>query len=263
MMGRVSCVSGILLASFCWNFPLAAQTANETAAGASKIVAQSAGAKPAAAAAAKPAKSKSGSGLLPGSNSKDPTNITADKLDYYDKESKLIYTGNVVATQGESTLKAQELIIYLERQDQQPGANGAAPSAQQPANGQAAGDSTQSSGQQVKHMDASGGVTVIQKDQVGTGETGSYDKPTNTVVLHNRVVLTQGPNVTTGCNLNYNLDTGQAKVTPCDGQPVHSLMVPGSQNDANNPGSGGKGTPAAKPAAGVKPAAKPKPATAD
>ncbi|RFB79565.1 organic solvent tolerance protein OstA [Methylovirgula sp. 4M-Z18] len=259
-MGRISWVSGILLASVCWNFPLAAQTSDGTAAKQRQVIAQETGAKP----PAKPAKSKGGSGIIPGGNSKDPTNITAEKLDYFDKESKLIYSGNVVAIQGESTLKAQQLIIYLERQDQPAGTNGAPSPQPANANAQGSGDSPPASGQQVKHMDASGGVTVIQKDQVGTGETGTYDKPSNTVTLHNHVVLTQGPNVTTGCNLEYNLDSGQAKVTPCDGQPVHSLMVPGSQNDTAN-GAGAKGGSGAKPAAGAAkpPVIKPKPAVAN
>ena len=51
--------------------------------------------------------------VLPGGNSKEPINIDAAKLDYFDKEQKLVYTGNVVATQGESKLKATTLVIFL------------------------------------------------------------------------------------------------------------------------------------------------------
>ena len=51
---------------------------------------------------------KPGSGaILPGGNAKDPVNIDAAKLDYFDKEQKLVYTGNVIATQGESKLQAR------------------------------------------------------------------------------------------------------------------------------------------------------------
>lgn len=39
----------------------------------------------------------SSSPLLPGANSKEPISIDADKLNYFDKEQKAIYTGNVVA----------------------------------------------------------------------------------------------------------------------------------------------------------------------
>ena len=55
--------------------------------------------------------------ILPGGNSKDPVNIAATKLDYFDKEQKLVYTGNVVATQGESKLQTGTLIIFLTPKD--------------------------------------------------------------------------------------------------------------------------------------------------
>ncbi len=57
-------------------------------------------------------KSNSGA-ILPGGNSKEPINIDAAKLDYFDKEQKLVYTGGVIATQGESKLKSSTLVIFL------------------------------------------------------------------------------------------------------------------------------------------------------
>ena len=70
-------------------------------------------AKPAGAAPKKSA--AAGVPLLPGSGSKEPVNITADKLDFLNKENKLIYTGSVVVVQGDSTLKASRLDIDLQR----------------------------------------------------------------------------------------------------------------------------------------------------
>ena len=55
--------------------------------------------------------------ILPGGNSKDPVNIDAAKLDYFDKEQKLVYTGNVVATQGESKLQTGTLVVFLTPKD--------------------------------------------------------------------------------------------------------------------------------------------------
>ena len=117
------------------------------------------------------------------------------KLDYFDKEQKLIYTGNVVATQGDAKLKASALPIFL------------APKGPTGATG--SGSSTS----QVQRMLAAGPVTLLQRDQVGTGDSGVYDKVTNTVVLTGNVTLNQGPNVTKGDMLTYDLKSGQAKVS--------------------------------------------------
>src|ERR1700748_332453 len=64
----------------------------------------------AAAAGDKEAPAKSAGGKA----KKDPSiNIEAGKLDYFDKEQKLVYTGDVVAVQGDTTLKTPLLVVYL------------------------------------------------------------------------------------------------------------------------------------------------------
>ena len=54
--------------------------------------------------------------ILPGVNSKEPVNIAAAKLDYLDKEQKLVYTGNVVATQGEQQAPGATRWLFSSRQ---------------------------------------------------------------------------------------------------------------------------------------------------
>lgn len=156
-------------------------------------------------------KSESG-GVLPGGNSKEPINIEAAKLDYFDKEQKLVYTGNVVAIQGESKLKATTLIIFLTPKE--PGDPAGAPS----------------SSSQVRRMEATGPVTITSKDQIGTGDNGVYEKSDNKVYLFGNVTLTQGANVTKGDKLVYDLNTKQSVVTG----RVRSLFLPSGSDDANH-----------------------------
>lgn len=155
--------------------------------------------------------------ILPGGDSKKPINITAQKLDYFDKERKLIYTGNVVAIQGNSKLKSTVLTIFL--------APKKAPDAPTPPGGQAQQGSTSN---QVQHMYAKGPVTLLQCDQIGTGDNAEYDKTANRVVLTGNVTLSQGPNVTKGDRLDYDLKSGKAVVT---GKHVESLFIPDSTSD--------------------------------
>ena len=133
--------------------------------------------------------------ILPGGDPKEKVKIVGKQLDYFDKEQKLVYTGDVVATQGAPTLKCAVLTIFL---------------APKTANGGAAGGG---SSNQVQHMVADGPVTMVQKDQVGAGDHAVYDKATDTVVMTGNVVLTQGPNVTKGDKLVYDLKSGHATVT--------------------------------------------------
>ena len=127
-----------------------------------------------AGAASKPASAQASSAsspiqLLPGTSSKEPVSIDADKLVYYDKEKKAVYSGNVVVVQGDTKMTCSVMTVFLERSPT-PGA--AAPSGQ-------TGVPSSSSG--VTRLEATGPVTVISKNQVATGDTAIYDKLENKI----------------------------------------------------------------------------------
>ena len=85
----------------------------------------------------------------------------------------------------------------------------------------------------VKHLDATGPVTVVSKTQVATGDSGSYDKAEGKVRLIGHVTLSDGQNVTKGDKLTYDLKSGQATVdTSAKSGRVHGQFVPKSGADA-------------------------------
>ena len=199
--------------------------------------------KPPASSPAAPAPAQKPAGgvpLLPGGGSKEPVSINAGKLDYFDKEQKLIYTGDVVVVQGDSTMKASMLTIFLEKTAPAAGTGGAAAEPAAPA-GTAVGPGQGSS---VRHMDATGPVTLISKDQVGTGDSATYDKGEDKVYLNGNVTLSQGTNVTQGDRLIYDMASGQAQVFSgqTNGGRVMSVFTPGS----GAPGGPPKTAPAPK-----------------
>jgi lipopolysaccharide export system protein LptA len=195
---------------------------------------------PAKAKAAAPAAQEQPS-LLPGAGSHEPINIAADKLDYFDKQQKAIYTGNVVAVQGETRLNATELVILFDRKADAKEAK--------PAPGPGGANS------QMRRMEGKGPIILTSKDQVGTGDALVYDKPENKFYLIGNVALSQGENVTRGDKLIYDLNTGQAVVTS-KGR-VHSLIIPGEQAQ---PGAPAQAKPQPKPQ--TSPAPKPAPGAA-
>ncbi len=127
--------------------------------------------------------------MLPGASARDPYTVDASKLEFFEKENKLVYTGNVLATQGPTKVRGSTMTIYLDK-----GAAG-------------------SSDSSVRRVEMKGPVTVVQKDRVGTGNTGVYDKSENKWYLIGNVTLTQGTTVTQGDRLIDDLGTGRATVT--------------------------------------------------
>ena len=183
-----------------------------------------------------PAAAQKAGPMIPGGNSRAPVSIDAGKLDYFDKEHKLVYSGGVVARQGDATLKAPELVIFMSNNEG--GARAAAGNS-----GPMGADS------QVRRMEASGPVVITSKDQVGTGDRGVYDRAENKVFIYGNPVLTEGAHVVRGdaqSRLVYDLASGRAQVT---GGRVQSLITP-SQSSAEKP--------KAAPARTIAPAAPPR-----
>jgi lipopolysaccharide export system protein LptA len=138
-----------------------------------------------------------------------PIKIEADTLEVRDKEKAAAFSGNVVVTRSDTTIRAAKMTVFYSG-----GGAGAAglPSAEQ----------------QVKRIEMSGHVLFVQKDQQGSGDSAIYDKANEMMTMNGNVVLTQGQNVAKGQKLVVNMKTGQARL---EGRP-HMIIVP---NDAKTP----------------------------
>lgn len=151
-------------------------------------------------------------------NRDQPVRITSNTLEVKDKEKTALFSGNVIVTQGDTTMRSPELMVFYD--------GSAAPADGQPTqNGQ------------IKRIEAKGGVLVQTKDQTATGENGTFEMKSNTVILTGKpVILTQGPNVVRGQKLTVDLVTGVSRI---EGGRVESLIVPGSVKPppAGAPGS--------------------------
>ncbi|MFC7396126.1 LptA/OstA family protein [Chelatococcus sp. GCM10030263] len=152
-------------------------------------------------------------------NNKEPIKIDADRLDIFDKEQRATFTGNVIAVQGDTTMRCSLLNVYYEQS-----AMGGAQ--QQPS----APPGTDNSN--VRRLDCKGPVTVVSKEQTATGDEAVFDRGDNKVVLTGRVTLSQGPNVQQCHRIVYNLDTSIANCESRPGGRVQGVFVPGSNTPA-------------------------------
>jgi len=184
--------------------------------------------------AAKPAKPRTGAAGSPfggmGGDSKEPIKIDANKLDVLDKDNKAVFSGNVVAVQGETTVRCSVMTVFYEGRGQ-----GGTPRPAQPA---AQGQGNDGA---IKRIECSGPVTVVSKTQAATSDNAVFDRANNKVIMTGNVALNDGPNITRGEQLVYDTQTGVANVTSRG--RVQGYFVPNQDDSAKN----GKGT--AKPAA--------------
>jgi lipopolysaccharide export system protein LptA len=166
-------------------------------------------------------------------NSDQPIKITSTSLEVRDKDQYATFIGNVHVVQGDTTLRCKTLVVFY---DQPAGAGTTAKAGQ-----------SGTSNQQIKKLEAKGGVVVTQKDQTATGDNGTFDMKTNTAILTGNVVVTQGDSVVQGNRLVVDMTTGISRV---EGGGVKALFKPNSP-PSGQPGSA-PGAKEAKPSAPLK-----------
>lgn len=160
-----------------------------------------------------------GSGAFSGfqSNSDDPIQIEADRLEVQDEKAEAIFKGNVKVVQGTTVLTTKVLRVYYLRNGEQtsPGQNS-----------------------QIERLVVSGGVHIRTEDQVATADSGSFNMKTEMVELVGNVVLIQGENIAKGCKLIANLKTGVSQLESRDcpgskesGGRIKILLTPSSNSE--------------------------------
>jgi lipopolysaccharide export system protein LptA len=173
-------------------------------------------------------------------NKGQPVNIEAERLEVRDKDKVAVFSGKVVVTQGDTTMRCKTLTVFYVGP---PEKGAAAKPAAKPATKPAATIGP-SGDQKIKKLEAKGDVVVTQKDQIATGDAALFDMETNVVTMSGNVVLTQGQNVLRGNRLVVDMTTGYSRVESAAGKGgrVQGLFVPSGNGRPGAPGNG-----AAKP----------------
>lgn len=161
--------------------------------------------------------------------SKDqPIQIESDKLEIHDQESTAVFTGKVKVVQGTTTMQAGTMTVYYKKkQGDAAGDANAKTDAKKPAADKSG--SLVSGDADIDHILVSDKVYLTSGTQTATAETGSFDMAGQLAILKgDKVVLTDGPNVFTGCQLTVHMDTGEARLDSCGGR-VQIQLDPKSQ----------------------------------
>ena len=121
------------------------------------------------------------------SNSEDsiPVDVVADSMQWNDKERIAYAKGNAEADQGERKLSADELIVHLNKNN---------------------------NNNEVVMIEAQGNVIFITKTEIGSGEKAKYDLIKNNIIIEDNVKLKKEGNVMVGQYLEMDLSTGVSKI---------------------------------------------------
>lgn len=134
-----------------------------------------------------------------------PVHIVSDRLEAYQQQQKVIFIGNVVATQGELTIRGDRMTIYyLEKENPESNEEGL-------------------SGK-VDRIEVDGGVHISQKKIVATGEHVVYFTEENKIVLTGEPRVEQGKDSIQGEKITLFLDTEKSVVEGGPSRPVEATI---------------------------------------
>ena len=152
-------------------------------------------------------------------NRGQPVKIQAATLEVRDKDKIATFTGDVRVVQGDTEMRSKVMVVFYEEEPGKPSMPAAQPGP--------------SGSQQIRRMEAKGGVVVTQKDQTAVGDTADFEMQSNTVTLTGNVVVTQGQDVVKGHKLVVDLTTGVSKF---DGGRVDALFNTGGNKQGQTQG---------------------------
>lgn len=145
-------------------------------------------------------------------DSRLPVEINADHAESLDSERRLMYVGNVRATQGSSQIIADRMDVYFT------------------GNGEGEGVSGWGN---IQRIVVTGNVFYTTPTQRARGDVGTYLLTDETVTLTGDVVITQGENTITTDRFQTNLATGDSSFGDSENnERVRMVLFPQSNDDA-------------------------------
>jgi lipopolysaccharide export system protein LptA len=115
-----------------------------------------------------------------------PIDITSDEMQWNDNDRIAYAIGNASAIQGKRKLQADELIVYLEKNNDT---------------------------NEIILIKAEGNVIFTNMDEIATGKLATYDFIKNNIIIEDEVTLMKNDNLMKGELLEMNLNTGISQIS--------------------------------------------------
>jgi lipopolysaccharide export system protein LptA len=131
------------------------------------------------------------------SGSRAPIDVVSDTVEANQKENTVTFKGNVVATQEDTTLHANMLIIRYDAETKK-----------------------------LKEIMAIGNVRIVQLDRRATGEKATFQQEENKVVLDGDAVVREGENEIRGERVIFYVDEERSIVEGGKGSRVSTRITP-------------------------------------
>jgi lipopolysaccharide export system protein LptA len=150
-----------------------------------------------------------------------PVSYSANNLEYFDSERRLVLMGDVDIVQNDARLRADRITLFFS------GSSGAGATGA-PQQGLGSGD--------IERMIAEGEVYYIRPAQDARGDRAEYNVAQDSVTFTGNVIVMSNENVIRGNTLVLEIGSRRTTIRPQAGQRVRGVFVPreGAQTTPGN-----------------------------
>lgn len=148
------------------------------------------------------------------SSSGEPVEITADRMEAFNREKRVEFSGNAVVTRGNAVLKADKLILYYKE-----GKDG---------NNKTDKEITEEINKagELEKIEAKGNVHLTQDQRVATGDEAVYYREANKIVVTGNAILNEGKNSIKGDRVTVFLDENRGVVEGNTQKRIKAVIYP-------------------------------------
>ncbi len=136
-----------------------------------------------------------------------PIRIQASRLDSYNEEKKIIFSGDVVAKKAEMTIYADQMTVYYRKTEGKDAGQG--------------GDA-----EEVEKIFAKGHVRIVKNNRTATGDDAVYYSAEQNVILTGNPRVWEGNNMVKGDKITIFLDEDRSIVESQEGNRVEAIVYP-------------------------------------
>jgi lipopolysaccharide export system protein LptA len=154
-----------------------------------------------------------------GADKSAPIQITADRLDAYNEQRLVVFSGNAVATQADKVINADSLYLFYRKDASDP--NHAVKGLGN------TGD--------LEKMEAKGNVTITQGERIVTGDHAVFFQDEQKIIVTGNAVLKEAKNIIRGERIVVLMNESRGTVESGENKRVTATIYPTEKKEKEKP----------------------------
>ncbi|MCX5849198.1 MAG: lipopolysaccharide transport periplasmic protein LptA [Deltaproteobacteria bacterium] len=151
--------------------------------------------------------------------SDEPMEITSNRMEAFNENKLVVFSGNAMVKQGSNVLKSDKLLLYYKKEPDKKEKVGTI--------------ETERTGD-LEKVEAKGNVSLTQGKRIATGDEATYFRDSAKIILTGNAVLSEGKNLIKGDKVIVYINEDRGVVESNTKKQVKAIIYPQEKKKAGN-----------------------------